>query len=191
MVKMSFHNQQLANNMSIGSNLKQARKLRELSQEQLATMADISIGHISKIERDKVDPSVSTIKELAKALNCSTDELIFDESERGPSDDMKLLFEAVNELPKEKKEVVEELIEAIVMKSDAEKWLKKSSYELAAEGVKRQIKEQGLAAETCKECGATMKNEEPTKEQLQNGIFSIKRCPKCEWTHVMTGDIKL
>ncbi len=111
--------------MSIGSNLKDLRKLRELSQDQLANIAHMSLGHISKIERDKVDPSASTIKELAKALNCSADSLIFDESEREPASDLKLLFEAVTRLPDDKKEIIREFLEAMVMKSDAEQWIKR------------------------------------------------------------------
>mgnify|MGYP002713205676 CR=1 FL=1 len=122
---MNLQDQLMVKSMSIGSNLKDLRKLRELSQDQLANIAHMSLGHISKIERDKVDPSASTIKELAKALNCSADSLIFDESEREPTNDLKLLFEAVTRLPEDKKEIIREFLEAMVMKSDAEQWIKK------------------------------------------------------------------
>ncbi len=111
--------------VSIGSNIKAIRGKNKLSQERLAEMAGVTLGYISKLERDKADPSAKILKKIAIALNSSCDRLVFEEGERDPNDDVALLFEAVTRLPEQKKELVREFLEAIVMKSDAENWIKK------------------------------------------------------------------
>jgi transcriptional regulator with XRE-family HTH domain len=56
------------------------KKLRErlgLSQEKLARLADVSNNTIINIESGKqTNPTISTIKKIAKALNVSVDELL-------------------------------------------------------------------------------------------------------------------
>lgn len=47
---------------------------------------------------------MSALKRLAQALGVTTDELIFEEHERGPADELRLQFAAVAEFgPDEKK----------------------------------------------------------------------------------------
>lgn len=56
------------------------KKLREklgLSQEKLARLADVSTNTIINIESGKqTNPTISTIKKIAKALDVSVDELL-------------------------------------------------------------------------------------------------------------------
>lgn len=56
------------------------KKLREklgLSQEKLARLADVSTNTIINIESGKqTNPTISTIKKIAKALDASVDELL-------------------------------------------------------------------------------------------------------------------
>ncbi|WP_444935779.1 hypothetical protein ACJJIW_16670 [Microbulbifer sp. JMSA004] len=59
---------------------------------------------------------------LAKALHVSLDELVFEESERGPSDRMKLLFEAVERLSEEEQLIIRELLEGMIVKYEARRW---------------------------------------------------------------------
>lgn len=58
-----------------GNNLRELRLLNNLSQEDLAFTADISISQISRIERGKINPTISTIKTIATALNIEMKEL--------------------------------------------------------------------------------------------------------------------
>jgi transcriptional regulator with XRE-family HTH domain len=51
-----------------GLNLKQYRKEKNLSQEQLAEKADISVKHLSEIERGIVFASAGLLKKLAESL---------------------------------------------------------------------------------------------------------------------------
>jgi hypothetical protein len=62
------------------------------------------------------------IKNLAKVRQVSSDELIFGENERQPSDDLKLQFEAVSRFPEEEKKIVKALLEGMILKHEASKW---------------------------------------------------------------------
>ena len=59
-------------------NIKDIKKNRNLTNEQLATLSNISIGTLNKLlAGDTKDPKLSTLIPLAKALDCSMDELVF------------------------------------------------------------------------------------------------------------------
>ncbi len=55
--------------MPIGRKIKQLRESRDLNIKQLAALATCSSSLISQLERGKADPSISTLKKIAKALN--------------------------------------------------------------------------------------------------------------------------
>lgn len=61
----------------LGKNVKRFRVKKELSQEALAELCDISQVHLSLIERGKRMPSVPLLCQLADYLDVSLDELIF------------------------------------------------------------------------------------------------------------------
>ena len=59
------------------SKIKQIREKLGLSQEKLARLADVSNNTIINIEAGKQqNPTVDTIKKIAKALDVSVDDLI-------------------------------------------------------------------------------------------------------------------
>lgn len=111
--------------MTIASNLKALRDDRGLTQTQLAEKAGLGINQVSRIERGRSKPELDTIKRLSLALNCTTDELIFDASEKTPDEEIRTLLTAVMGLPEEKKHTAIELLKALIMKAEAETWLKK------------------------------------------------------------------
>ena len=51
---------------SIGERIKQRRKMLNITQEQLADIAEVGINTLTKIERDKGNP---TLKVLLKVLD--------------------------------------------------------------------------------------------------------------------------
>ncbi len=59
----------MENKGSVGSKLRAIREERGLSQRELAQRAGISTNAVSLIERDENSPSVSTLQNLAAALN--------------------------------------------------------------------------------------------------------------------------
>ena len=56
---------------------------------------------------------------MAVALSVTTDELIFEGGERGPSDELKLQFERVSKFNEEEKSVVKALLEGLILKHEA------------------------------------------------------------------------
>lgn len=53
---------------AFGKNLRAARKKLGLTQEQVAERSGVQAGEVSRIERGKRDPQVSTVEKLAAAL---------------------------------------------------------------------------------------------------------------------------
>lgn len=52
----------------------------------------------------------------------STDELVFDESERPIADDLKHQFEAVSKLPEDDRKIARALLEGLILKAEARRW---------------------------------------------------------------------
>lgn len=52
-----------------GSRVRELRKEKEMSQEELAFKASISPAHLGQIERAQKSPTLNTISEIAKGLN--------------------------------------------------------------------------------------------------------------------------
>lgn len=60
----------------IGINVRSVRKMRKITQEQLAETADLSVAFISKIENGKINISAETVIRLSQALRVSSDRLL-------------------------------------------------------------------------------------------------------------------
>lgn len=63
--------------MNIGSTIKQIRKLKGIQQIELAECANLSKSHLSLIENNKREPSMSSINSIADSLNVPLAILIF------------------------------------------------------------------------------------------------------------------
>jgi len=62
---------------NIANNLRKLRKTKGLSQERLARLANVANNTIVKIEAGKnKNPTLNTLKKIAKALEVSVDDLI-------------------------------------------------------------------------------------------------------------------
>lgn len=59
---------------ALGSRLRELRRLRGLSQEELAWKADLELSQISRIERGVINTSVSQVLSIAEALEISLPE---------------------------------------------------------------------------------------------------------------------
>lgn len=62
--------------MSLGSQIRSARKRLGLKLERVAKQADITAGALSLIERDRRRPSEGTLKLIAKALKTKIEDLV-------------------------------------------------------------------------------------------------------------------
>jgi transcriptional regulator with XRE-family HTH domain len=61
---------------TFGERLKKARKDKWMKQCQLADKIGISRPHLSMLERDKVQPTITTLEWICKALDVSATELL-------------------------------------------------------------------------------------------------------------------
>jgi transcriptional regulator with XRE-family HTH domain len=66
----------LAEVLYIGERLRETRKRKLLTQEQLAERSGVGVATIIRIERNQVEPRGSTIRKLAVALEVEPDELV-------------------------------------------------------------------------------------------------------------------
>lgn len=62
------------NNKIFGNKIRTLRKLKGLTQERLAELADIDEKHLSRIENGKYFPTYSTLSKLLKALGTTLEE---------------------------------------------------------------------------------------------------------------------
>ena len=62
---------------TIGKNIKRYRQEKELSQDKLSKLADLSLNTVVKIELDESpNPTIETVQRIAKALEVSVDDLL-------------------------------------------------------------------------------------------------------------------
>lgn len=67
----------MSKNENLAKNVEKLRKQKGLSQERLARLADVANNTIIKIEAGKnQNPTLDTLKKIAKALEISVDDLI-------------------------------------------------------------------------------------------------------------------
>ena len=67
-------------------------------------------------------PTLDVIKRLAVALGVTADELIFDDNERGPDDELRLQFEAISRFSPEDKTVVRKVLDSLILSNEAKRW---------------------------------------------------------------------
>ena len=96
--------------------LVQLRKAQNLTQQALADAVGIHVGQIRRWEAGETQPQLDALVGLARALHVSLDELVFDESERGPSDDLALQFEAISHMPEEERHIIKALLDGMIVK---------------------------------------------------------------------------
>jgi transcriptional regulator with XRE-family HTH domain len=62
--------------INFGNKLKEIRRERQLSQEKLAEESGLHRTYIGGVERGERNPTLTTLKKLADALNISLEELL-------------------------------------------------------------------------------------------------------------------
>ncbi len=62
--------------LRIGDKLREIRKRKLLTQEELADTAGVGVNTIIRIERNQVEPQGRTIRKLAEALDVAPSELL-------------------------------------------------------------------------------------------------------------------
>lgn len=68
--------------MKIGDRLKRLRMVNSLTQEELASRADLTKGYISQVENDSACPSIATLKDILDVFGVSMQEFFTEPSDR-------------------------------------------------------------------------------------------------------------
>ena len=105
------------------------RKQHDWTQQELADRVGVKVLQIRRYENGSSQPTLEVIKNLAVALNVTADELIFDADERGPSDDLKLQFEALSQFDPEDRKVAKAVLESLILKHQAKQSIQRQTDE--------------------------------------------------------------
>lgn len=108
--------------MSLPVRLNALRKKLGLSQQAMADAVGLHVNSWKKYESGQAMPSLDALKKIATTLHVSTDYLLFEEHERGPSDTLTLQFEAVSQLPENEQAIVREVLESLIIKYQSRRW---------------------------------------------------------------------
>jgi len=107
--------------MNFPTRLAQLRKAQGYSQQRLADAVDLHVNQIRRYEAGVAQPTLDALVSLARALHVSLDDLVFEEGERGPSEQMRLQFEAISQLPDEDQRAVRAMLDGMIVKHQAKK----------------------------------------------------------------------
>lgn len=118
--------------MPLGDRIRTLRKEHRWSQAELGERIGTDPGRISRYEAGRITPSAEALIRPAETFNVSldhlliddiprrplhgannvtADSLIFGDDERGPTDDLALVFEAASQLDDEGKNMIRALVE--------------------------------------------------------------------------------
>ena len=68
--------------MKIGERLKRLRMINSLTQEELASRADLTKGYISQLENDATSPSIATLKGIVDVFGVTMQEFFSEVSDQ-------------------------------------------------------------------------------------------------------------
>lgn len=102
--------------------LARLRKDKGLTQKELAEMVGLNQAQIHRYEKGAAEPSMSALKRLALALGVTTDELVFEDDEGGPDDELRLQFEAISRFSPHEKKTAKEVLDGLILKHEAKRW---------------------------------------------------------------------
>ena len=108
--------------MAFTDRLARLRKDKGLTQKELAEMVGLNQAQIHLYEKGAAEPSMSALKRLALALAVTTDELVFEDDERGPDDELRLQFEAISRFSPDEKKTAKEVLDGLILKHEAKRW---------------------------------------------------------------------
>ena len=101
---------------TFGKRLRDCRKEKGLSQNEVAKLLHTNHSVIGKYERDDVNPSIDAVKRLAKLLDTTVAYLVgeADTNELFKSSDMLRRLKDINELPEQDREAILYNIDALL-----------------------------------------------------------------------------
>lgn len=99
---------------SIGSNIRNYRKQKNLSQEQLAEFVDVSSNYISQIELGKKFPSLDVFVKLLIAIDTPADLVLSEVTTSTYSVKVSELNDRIKDLPIENQKFIYSVVDTMV-----------------------------------------------------------------------------
>jgi transcriptional regulator with XRE-family HTH domain len=112
--------------MSIAKRLTELRKNKGLTQQALADAIGLHVTQVKRYESGTSQPSLEAIKKIAQTLRVTTDSLIFEDDELATDADLVLQFKAIASMPEQERKIIQELLEGMIIKYEAERWSSKA-----------------------------------------------------------------
>ena len=98
---------------AVGQRIKTAREKKNMTQEDLAALVDISPTHVSVIERGSKIPRLDTFVAIANVLEVSADSLLVDVVDHATK---SVASAAIEDLPHDEKMRILKAVSALVEK---------------------------------------------------------------------------
>ena len=99
-------------NIILGGRVRERRKALKLTREQLAEKINISVRFMADVESGHVGVSLSTLKELCHALECSADFLLGIDDNVCKSE-YSIILRKLEQFPADHKQELEKIIDAV------------------------------------------------------------------------------
>ena len=105
--------------MDIGERIRKIREARGLSQKEVANKIKMDQSQYSKLEKDRTDPSLSTLVKVAKALGIQLSELFASDALRDVNSYSKSVLEKISlveQLDEDEKKSIFKIVDGLVSK---------------------------------------------------------------------------
>ena len=99
---------------AVGQRIKAAREAKNLTQEELAALANLSTTHVSVIERGLKVTNLDTFVAIANALDVSADALLIDVVTHSVTGVTNELSDMIGKLPKDEQKRILNAVRALV-----------------------------------------------------------------------------
>ncbi len=98
----------------VGRRIKEARERKNLTQEELAELVDLSSTHVSVIERGLKATKIDTFVSIANALDVSADSLLVDVLDRSALSVTSELMEEISKLSLKEQRKIIKVVRALI-----------------------------------------------------------------------------
>ncbi len=102
------------NYASIGKNIRKYRLEKNMKQETLAELTNLSVNYIGMLERSDKIPSLTTLIHIANALDVTADMLLCDLLHEKYEIRSSLVLDRINELPEKEQQRIYAVIDTLL-----------------------------------------------------------------------------
>lgn len=99
---------------AVGQRIKDAREEKNLTQEELAALVNLSSTHVSVIERGLKVTKLDTFVAIANALDVSADELLLDVVAHSVTGVSNRLSDKISSLPMKEQKKIIKVVQALI-----------------------------------------------------------------------------